>query len=48
MLDGETVVRRLKRSDGHAWLMANHPAFFPLLGDGATVLGTVVALLRRV
>jgi repressor LexA len=48
MLDGETVVRRLKRSDGHAWLIAHHPGFFPLLGDAATILGTVVALLRRV
>jgi len=48
MLDGETVVRRLKRSDGHAWLIAHHPGFFPLLGDTATILGTVVALLRRV
>jgi repressor LexA len=48
MLDGEAVVRRLKRSDGHVWLMAHHPGFFPLLGDSATILGTVVALLRRV
>jgi repressor LexA len=48
MLDGEAVVRRLKRSDGHAWLIAHHPGFFPLLGDTATILGTVVALLRRV
>ncbi|HTU08639.1 MAG TPA: transcriptional repressor LexA [Trebonia sp.] len=48
MLDGEAVVRRLKRSDGHVWLMAHNPDFFPLLGDTATILGTVVALLRRV
>ena len=48
MLDGEAVVRRLKRSDGHTWLIAHHPGFFPLLGDTATILGTVVALLRRV
>jgi len=48
MLDGEAVVRRLKRSDGHAWLIAHNPGFFPLLGDTATILGTVVALLRRV
>jgi repressor LexA len=48
MLDGEAVVRRLKRSDGHVWLMAHNPGFFPLLGDAATILGTVVALLRRV
>jgi hypothetical protein len=33
---------------GHAWLIAHHPGFFPLLGDTATILGTVVALLRRV
>jgi repressor LexA len=48
VIDGEAVVRRLKRSDGHTWLIAHNPGFFPLLGDTATILGTVVALLRRV
>jgi repressor LexA len=48
MIDGEAVVRQLKRSDGHDWLVPHHPAFMSLLADNATILGTVVALLRRV
>ena len=48
MINGETTVRRLKRSDGHAWLIPHHPAYVPLLADDATILGTVVAVARRV
>lgn len=48
MLDGETIVRRFKRSDGHAWLIPHHPAYVALLADDATILGTVVAVARRV
>jgi repressor LexA len=48
MIDGEAVVRRLNRSDGRDWLVPHHPAFVPLLADNATILGIVVALLRRV
>lgn len=48
MLDGQATVRRLKRSDGHAWLTPHNPAYVPLLADDATILGTVVAVARRV
>jgi repressor LexA len=48
MIDGETTVRRFKRSDGHAWLVPHHPAYVPLLADDATNHGTVVAVARRV
>jgi repressor LexA len=48
MIHGETTVRRFKRSDGHAWLIPHHPAYVPLLADDATILGTVVAVARRV
>ena len=48
MVEGEATVKTLKRSDGHAWLMPHNPAYTPILGDDATVLGKVVAVLRRV
>jgi repressor LexA len=48
MIDGEATIRTLMQSDGHIWLMPHHPAFTPILGDHATILGKVVAVLRRV
>jgi repressor LexA len=48
MLDGEATVRTFKRSDGHTWLVPHNPAYTPVLGDDATLLGRVVAVLRRV
>jgi repressor LexA len=48
MLDGEATVKTFKRSDGHAWLIPHNPAYTPILGDQATILGRVVAVLRRV
>ena len=48
MLDGEATVKTFKRSDGHVWLIPHNPAYTPILGDEATILGKVVAVLRRV
>ena len=48
MVENEATVKTLKRSDGHAWLMPHNPAYPPILGDDATILGKVVAVLRRV
>jgi repressor LexA len=48
MIDSEATVKTLKRSDGHVWLMPHNPAFTPILGDEADILGKVVAVLRRV
>ena len=48
MLDGEATVKTFKRSDDHAWLIPHNPAYTPILGDEATILGKVVAVLRRV
>jgi len=48
MVEGEATVKTLKRSDGHVWLMPHNPAYTPILGDEATILGKVVAVLRRV
>jgi repressor LexA len=47
MIDGEATVKTLKHRDGHAWLMPHNPAYDPIPGDDATVLGRVVTVLRR-
>jgi repressor LexA len=47
MIDGEATVKTLKRRDGHIWLMPANPAYDPIPGDEASVLGRVVAVLRR-
>jgi repressor LexA len=51
MLDNatpEATVKTFKRSDGHIWLIPHNPAYTPILGDEAAILGKVVAVLRRV
>ncbi|GAA1776847.1 transcriptional repressor LexA [Luedemannella helvata] len=48
MLDGEATVKTFRRRDGHVWLMPQNPAFEPILGDEAAILGKVVAVLRRI
>jgi repressor LexA len=48
MIDGEATVKTFKRRDGHVWLLPHNPAFAPIPGDDATVLGRVTAVLRRV
>ena len=47
MIDGEATVKTFKRRDGHVWLLPHNPAYDPIPGDEATVLGRVVAVLRR-
>ena len=47
-IEVEGTVKTLKRADGHVWLMPHNPAYAPILGDEATIVGKVVAVLRRV
>lgn len=46
MLDGEATVKRLRRENGQVWLMPHNPAYQPIPGDAAVILGKVVAVLR--
>jgi repressor LexA len=48
MIEGEATVKTFKRTDGHVWLMPQNPAYEPIPGDEASVLGRVVAVLRKV
>jgi len=48
MIDGEATVKTFKRRDGKVWLLPHNPAFEPTPGDEATILGRVVAVLRKI
>lgn len=48
MLDGEATVKTFKRANGQVWLMPHNPAFDPIPGNEATVLGKVVTVIRKV
>jgi repressor LexA len=48
MIEGEATVKTFKRSGSHVWLMPHNPAYTPIPGDEAEILGKVVAVLRRV
>ncbi|HEY9291259.1 MAG TPA: transcriptional repressor LexA [Microlunatus sp.] len=47
LLDDEATVKTFKRTRGHVWLMPHNPAYDPIDGDQASILGKVVAVLRR-
>jgi len=48
MIDGEATVKTWKRRDGRTWLLPHNPAYAPIPGDEAVVLGRVVTVLRKV
>jgi repressor LexA len=47
MLEGEATVKTFQRKDGHAWLLPQNAAYTPIPGDDATILGKIVAVLRK-
>ena len=48
MLDNEATVKTFKKRDSKVWLMPHNPAYEPIDGDHAVILGKVTAVLRRV
>ena len=48
LLDTEATVKTFKRTGQQVWLMPHNPAYDPIDGNHATILGKVVAVLRRV
>ena len=48
LLGEEATVKTLQRRSGQVWLLPQNPAYEPIAGDDAQVLGKVVAVLRRV
>ena len=47
LFEDEATVKTLRRKDGHVWLMPENPEYEPIDGDGAQLLGKVVAVVRR-
>ena len=48
LLDTEATVKTFKRTGNSVWLLPHNPAYEPIDGTDAAVLGKVVAVLRRV
>jgi repressor LexA len=48
LLGDEATVKTFKRTPGQVWLLPHNPAYAPIDGNGASILGKVVAVLRRV
>jgi repressor LexA len=47
LIDGEATVKTFQRKAGQVWLLPHNPAFEPIDGRHATILGKVTAVLRR-
>jgi repressor LexA len=47
MIDGEATVKTFKRTGGQVWLMPHNPAFDPIPGNDAAVLGKIVTVIRK-
>ena len=47
LFEDEATVKTLHREQGHVWLMPENPDYDPIDGEGAALLGRVVAVLRR-
>ena len=48
MIDGEATVKTFKRTAGQVWLMPHNPAFDPIPGNDAVILGKVVTVIRKI
>ena len=48
LFEDEATVKTFRReNDGHIWLLPENDAYQPIDGEGCTVLGRVVAVVRR-
>jgi repressor LexA len=47
LLDDEATVKTFKKASKQVWLLPHNPAYDPIDGNHASILGKVVAVLRR-
>ncbi|NMM92939.1 transcriptional repressor LexA [Bifidobacterium oedipodis] len=47
LLDDEATVKTFREDNGHVWLMPHNPAYSPIDGTHATIMGKVVTVLRK-
>lgn len=48
MIDGDATVKEFHRTDDGVWLLPHNPLFEPIPAEEATILGKVVAVLRKI
>ena len=47
LFEDEATVKTYQNRDGHVWLLPENPDYQPIDGDQASILGKVVAVVRR-
>ena len=47
LLDDEATVKTFRNDNGHVWLMPHNPAYSPIDGTHAIIMGKVVTVLRK-
>lgn len=47
LFEEEATVKTFQRKQGHVWLMPENPAYEPIDGEGAQILGKVVSVQRH-
>lgn len=47
LLDDEATVKTFRNDNGHIWLMPHNPAYSPIDGTHAEIMGKVVTVLRK-
>ena len=48
LLDNEATVKTFRKENGHVWLMPHNPAYSPIDGSHAKIMGKVVTILRKI
>ncbi|MDR1852163.1 MAG: transcriptional repressor LexA [Propionibacteriaceae bacterium] len=48
LIEDEATVKTFKRVGNQVWLMPHNPAYEPIDGNNATILGKVVSVMRRI
>lgn len=46
VIEDEATCKRLEKRDGHIWLMPENPAYDPIPGDNAYIIGVVAKVIR--
>lgn len=47
LLDDEATVKTFRKENGHVWLIPHNPAYSPIDGTHAEIMGKVVTVLRK-
>ncbi|WP_018142686.1 transcriptional repressor LexA [Alloscardovia criceti] len=48
LLDDEATVKTFRKEKGHVWLIPHNPAYSPIDGTYASIMGKVVTVLRKI